>query len=240
MTSSSNSSTGGNPLAILTDRLVTEWAGFGARERSAEARTYREAQGELWSAVAAVGRTREIDTILTAERAILDIELRQYGNSAGVRQSVSAGLAELTGAEHHLEIVRSPDRYRSLDKLFQRPRHRRQGLPDDEARQFFRAHNARLLNQDHARLTNEEKRTLEARRQGLFQVVGHKPFAARTPLAPAAERSSAEALNEATGRAVAYAPSQDNLEPATCARAGARALNRVGRRGEGAPENGAV
>ena len=59
----------------------------------------------------------------------------------------------------------------------------------------------------------------EARRQGLFQVVGHELFAARTPLAPAAERSSAEALNEATGRAVAYAPSQDNLEPATCARA---------------------
>ena len=80
---------------------------------------------------------------------------------------MNAGLAELGGAEHHLEIVRSPDRYRSLDKLFQRQRNRRQGLPDDEARQFFRAHNARLLNQDRSRLTNEEKRTLEARRSNL-------------------------------------------------------------------------
>ena len=164
MTSSSSSSTDGDPLKDdVGRRLATEWAGFGARERSAEARKYREAQGELWSAVTAVGRTGSIDTILTAERTILDNELLRYGNSAEMRRSINTGLAELAGAEHHLEIVRSPDRYRSLDVAFQRPRHRRQGLPDEEARQFFRAHNARLLNQDRARLSNEEKRTLEAR-----------------------------------------------------------------------------
>ena len=168
MTNSSRSSTGGDPLLdVLANRLAHEWMGFATRERSRGSREYREAQGELLSAVTAVGRTGAIDTILAAERAILDNELRQYGNSAGVRQSMNAGLTELAGAEHHLEIVRSPDRYRSLDKLFQRPRNRRQGLPDDEARQFFRAHNARLLNQDRSRLTDEEKRTLEARRSNL-------------------------------------------------------------------------
>ena len=168
MTNSSSSSTGGDPLLdVLANRLAQEWMGFAARERSRGSREYREAQGELLSAVTAVGRTGSMDTILAAERAILDNELRQYGNSARVRQSMNVGLTELAGAEHHLEIVRSPDRYRSLDKLFQRPRNRRQGLPHDEARQFFRAHNARLLNQDRSRLTNEEKRTLEGRRSNL-------------------------------------------------------------------------
>ena len=167
MTSSSNSSTGGDPLDLLTNRLANEWAGFAARERSAEARKYRESQHELLSAVTAVGRTGSIDTILTAERTILENEFREYGNSAGMRRTTNTGLVQLAGAEEHLEIVRSPDRYRILDVGFQRPRHRREGLPDDEARQFFRSHNARLSNQDRARLTNEEKRTLEARRSSL-------------------------------------------------------------------------
>ena len=57
----------------------------------------------------------------------------------------------------------------------------------------------------------------EARRQGLFQVVGREPFAARTPLVVVAQRSFAEALNEATGRAVACALGQDNLEPVVAA-----------------------
>ena len=81
MTSSSSSSTDGDPLAVLTDRLATEWADFTARERSAEAHKYRESQHELLSAVTAVGRTGSIDTILTAERTILENELREYGNS---------------------------------------------------------------------------------------------------------------------------------------------------------------
>ena len=80
---------------MLTNRLAQEWTGFGERERSRGSREYREAQGKLQGAVVAVGQTGAIDTLLAAERAILDNELRQYGNSAGVRQSVNAGLAEL-------------------------------------------------------------------------------------------------------------------------------------------------
>ena len=60
-----------------------------------------------------------------------------------------------------LGILRAPGRYRNeVDRIFQRPRNRRQGLPDDEARQFFRSHKARLRNRDASRLTREEKRTL--------------------------------------------------------------------------------
>ena len=57
----------------------------------------------------------------------------------------------------------------------------------------------------------------EPSRAVLFEAVGHEPFAARTPLVVAAERSSAEALAEATGRAVACARSQDNLETVVAA-----------------------
>ena len=167
MTSSSNSSTDGDSLAVLTDRLVTEWAGFTARERSAQAGKYREAQAQLLTQVKAIGQSGDIDLILASERTILENEFLKYGNSAGMRQSVKTSLVELAGAEKHVEIVRNPDHYRILDVGFQRPRHRREGLANDEARQFFRSHNARLLNQDRARLTNEEKRTLEARRSSL-------------------------------------------------------------------------
>ena len=83
MTSSSNSSTGGDPLDVLANRLAQEWTGFGERERSRGSREYREAQGKLLGAVVGVGQTGAIDTLLAAERAMLDNELRQYGNSAG-------------------------------------------------------------------------------------------------------------------------------------------------------------
>ena len=190
MTNSSNSSTGGDPLDLLTNRLATEWAGFTARERSAQAGKYREAQAELLAQVKAIGQSGDIDLILAGERTILENEFREYGNSAGMRRSVKTGLVELAGAEEHLEIVRNPEHYRTLDVAFQRPRHRREGLPDDEARQFFRAHNARLLNQDRSRLTDEEKRTLEARRSNLRVAERTAPLAARLRPKPRTPRPS--------------------------------------------------
>ena len=78
-----------------------------------------------------------------------------------MEKSAKLAVVELDSAVIHLELLRAPARYRdTVDRLTQRPRNRRQGLPDDEARQFFRSHCARLRNRDASRLTREEKRTL--------------------------------------------------------------------------------
>ncbi|HEX7072465.1 MAG TPA: hypothetical protein VF226_00335 [Hyphomicrobiaceae bacterium] len=47
------------------------------------------------------------------------------------------------------------------------PKSRIGGLPRDAARQFFASHNARLLNADKSRLTETEKRIVEARRHNI-------------------------------------------------------------------------
>ena len=161
MTNSAPSSTDAERLDRLNEDLVLEWSNFLARERSSASVGYSKAQRQLAATVRSIGEHGSIETVLSAERAIIENERRLYGNSASMEKSAKLAVLELDSAVIHLELLRAPARYRdAVDRLTQRPRNRRQGLPDDEARQFFRSHRARLRNRDASRLTREEKRTL--------------------------------------------------------------------------------
>jgi len=143
--------------AINTKRL-DERARYVRLERTSEAEKLRKAQMSIFKTVKEIGQTGDITTILTAEKSILTNDLRLYGNSPGMKNSLESALLDLGQAEKHLALVQDPEAYKKLDELIQRPKNRVGGVPKDEARQFFEAQNKRVLNQDCSRLTDTEKK----------------------------------------------------------------------------------
>ena len=166
MNSSANSTPEGL-IKTLWTTMSAEYMAFETKELSPTAQIHKSAQEHNFNAVAAIGRSGDLQTLLTAERALLTNELERYGNSSGMKSSLGSALEEIKQAEKMHNIAQNKDRYREVDELYQRPKNRRRGLPYDEARQFFNAHNTRLLNQDRSRLSETDKKTLNARRPNM-------------------------------------------------------------------------
>lgn len=154
-------------LTDLARRLIDERVGYLARERSPGAAQYRSAQSSLLETVQSIGRQGDIDLILTAERSILANDLRMYGNSKGMRDSIGTALTDLSIAEKHVALVRDPGAYRVVNEAHSRSRNRKGAVPWDEARQFFQSHATRLLNMDRSRLTETEKRIIDQRKANM-------------------------------------------------------------------------
>lgn len=147
--------------------MADERASYMSRERSPAAREYRKRQDVLLETVRSIGKTGDIGTILAAERELLGNEMRFYGNSAGMRGSLKAALQELDQAVKMLPLVQNGELYLAVDASHGNSKSRVGGLPRDAARHFFASHNARLLNADKSRLTETEKRTVDARRHNV-------------------------------------------------------------------------
>ena len=69
--------------------------------------------------------------------------------------------------ERLLVKVSDPAHYHEVDQSFSVSKHRKGGLPIDEARQAFRSHITRLRNMDKSRLTDEEKKLIDARKSAM-------------------------------------------------------------------------
>ena len=89
---------------------------------------------------------------------ILMLEPRRLAARAAARRMAALRL---------LEKVRSPESYRSVDEEHTTRKRRSGGLPLDEAREFFKSHNSRLLNLDKAILSDEEKGLIDIRRANI-------------------------------------------------------------------------
>ncbi|TCS59954.1 hypothetical protein [Varunaivibrio sulfuroxidans] len=94
MTNSQNASTS-KALASLQRKMAREHAASIARGRTPEAEKYRSAQNALLKTVKDIGRSGDIDTIIAAEKAVLDNEKRLYGNSSGMNASLDTAMMEL-------------------------------------------------------------------------------------------------------------------------------------------------
>lgn len=154
-------------LVRLVIDMANERAAYVGRERSPAAKKYRESQDLLLDTTKAIGKTGDIGLILSAEAKILKNDIKFYGNSPAMRSSLSMALTELDLAEKMLPLVKNPDLYMAVDAGHGNPKSRISGLPKDAARQFFQSHNARLLNADKSRLTETEKRIVDARRHNI-------------------------------------------------------------------------
>ena len=132
--------------------------------RSDPGKSARVSRSLLESHLEEVRRSGDLDLMLDTEGHILRYERQRHANSRAMRTSLEASLTEHAVATRMLGTVRDPKEYRRVDAAHRLPKNRTGGVPRDEARQFFRSHAARLLNQDKARLDESEKRVLDQRR----------------------------------------------------------------------------
>ena len=112
-------------------------------------------------------RHDDIVESLTGERCIIEAELVDHGNSAIMIKSLNNAMDELDAALRMVERVRKPEEYRITNEDADLEKNRIGDLPNDQARQFFRAQFARLKNIDKSRLSDSEKEVLKARRDNL-------------------------------------------------------------------------
>jgi hypothetical protein len=148
-------------LLLAEDGLMTEAA------RTPPAELLRETRKELLGHVKAVGKSGDLDAILTVERSFLQNDLDRHSNSPAMTNSLRKALEELTLAEQVIPLTNDPAIYRAVDTSHGHPKSRVGGLPKDAARQFFSSHAARLLNQDKSRLEPEEKSLVDARKANM-------------------------------------------------------------------------
>lgn len=171
------------------DRLLLREAGFMLeRDRTPAAEQVRAVRRDILAHVVAVGRSDDLDLILSTERTLLESDRDRHSNSAAMKGSLGTALDELASAGRHLVRVREPESYRAIDEAHSRPRNRAGGLPRDEARQFFSSHAARLLNQDKSRLDEDEKRIVDARKRNMRTAEKLYTVLQRQALGPAIAR----------------------------------------------------
>ena len=158
------------------DGLIDSFATLALQEKWAidnlsvtrEAADLNEVRGNIFENLKAVGKAGDVKTILGAERMLLESEREFFTNSPAMQGSLASALDELAAAEITSEKVHDRERYRGqVDEAYRSHKSRSGDLPIDEARQFFKSHNARLLNMDKARLSDDEKRIVDIRRANL-------------------------------------------------------------------------
>lgn len=160
-------------IVELERALLSEFetiSDLGAAGALKQHKTARISQAELfWS----VGKNGEITDILLAKKFIQNFELVYYANSKAMKGSIEASLTELAACERMLTKVQQPSIYKDVNDDHSLPRNRVGGLPRDEARQFFKSHWARLLNQDKSRLDRLDKDIIDARRANIRTAEKH-------------------------------------------------------------------
>ena len=138
-----------------------------ARETPA-AGTAEGVQRGLARALERVRAGGDVGEILASERDVLVRESKVFANAEARRSSLANALAEMEDAQRMLPVVAAPEEYRLVDGTHRFRSHRIGLLPRDDARMFFAAHGARLLNELKARGTDAEKSVLRARRKNIL------------------------------------------------------------------------
>jgi hypothetical protein len=155
-------------LRHLQRMLALESGLFKEQANSRYAQRLDKIFGDLLGYIREVGNSGNLPLIVAIEKAIVKNELREHANSKGMVSSLTAALLELTATERLLEIVDDPAKYTFVDQSHSLPKNREKGLPLDEARQAFKSHYARLNNLDKARLPDDEKKIINARKTAIF------------------------------------------------------------------------
>jgi hypothetical protein len=158
-----------NSLSKLSRILLLEAGCSNAQSVTSATKNLQKARTDLLEHVREVGRSGDLALIVATEKAIESGELEHYANSKGMVSSLNAAITELTGIEKLLAIVDDKQEYSRVNQAYSFPKNREKGLPLDEARQAFKSHYARLSNLDRARLSEDEKKIIDARKSNIFQ-----------------------------------------------------------------------
>ncbi|GAA5098175.1 hypothetical protein GCM10023260_08420 [Bartonella acomydis] len=81
--------------------------------------------------------------------------------------SLEIALTEIDVFKDHIKLVSNPEKYDAINRGHSLPKHRKGGLPYDEARKAMSSHYTRLGNLDKAHLTSVEKSIIDVRRDNM-------------------------------------------------------------------------
>ena len=151
----------------LKERFIDERAGYDLEEQTPARLSRCQTQSDITNIVREISRSKDVGQILEMERSFILNDLEHYANSAAMRGSLDKALNEVTAAQTTYQKVLDPAQYKEIDQGYQSHKSRTGDLPNDEARQFFKGNNARLLNMDKSRLDPSEKEILDARRDAM-------------------------------------------------------------------------
>ena len=157
-----------SPLNYLENLLTHEHGLVDEVNETHAAKKLCDVRTRLLEHVREVSRSGDLALIVATEKAIVRGDLTRYANSPAMASSLKNALAEINAIERLIGKVNDPARYQEVDQAFSLPKNRKAGVPNDEARQAFRSHFARLSNMDKSRLTDEEKKLIDARKSAVF------------------------------------------------------------------------
>jgi hypothetical protein len=157
-----------------------------------------ETKRRMLSNLKAIGKSGSLETIVAAEKAFVENDLKEYANSKNMASSLNTAQKELEAIEPNVGLLAEPEKYRHIDASNAQPKLRDgQDLPKDGARQAFRSHHARLSNYDKSKSDDIEKAIVHMRQQNIR----------------AAEKLYIERQEQALGRNPKHAPKNNEHTP---------------------------
>ena len=154
-------------IAEFQDALVVEFESVNDLGAPGALDRHKTARRKQWDMFQTIGGDGSLEDILTAEKNLLAFELTHYANSKAMSGSLTEALSDLSITQTLVETILDPSACRAIDASHLRGKNRLNGLPRDEARQFFRSHGTRLLNLDKGRLDKLDKQIIDARRANM-------------------------------------------------------------------------
>ncbi len=122
-------------------------------------------QKQIVKVLQAIYKTCDIDMIMSAEKAINIHELQYYTNSKPMESSIKQTLTSIEITNKLIDVIHNkPDEYIIRAKSYEEAKNKIGDLPNDEARQFFKAQSTRFVNLSKAPLSTDKKATIEARK----------------------------------------------------------------------------
>ncbi len=122
-------------------------------------------QKQIVKVLQAIHKTRDINLIMTAENAINEHELQFYSINKISDSSIKQSLASIDSTNNLIRTIQNePDKYINHANLFQDPKNIINGLPNDDARQFFKSQSVRFVNMYKIPTTKDKQNILDARK----------------------------------------------------------------------------
>jgi hypothetical protein len=155
-------------LLSLSKRVAREKSITTELEATKLAQSRSKVRQDILSDLKGIGKSGSLESIVAAERIIVETELRDYANSKSMESSLKDALEELDAIETHIGLVGDLQKYQQVDASNAQHKLRDgRDLPKDGARHAFRSHDTRLGNYNKARSDNHEKSIIQARQQNI-------------------------------------------------------------------------
>ncbi|WP_273721533.1 MULTISPECIES: hypothetical protein [unclassified Bartonella] len=114
-----------------------------------------------------VGKNSDLPLLIDTESDFIKDDLLRYANSKAMVSSLETALIEIGVVKDHIKLVSNPEKYDAINRGHSLSKHRKGGLPYDEARKAMASHYTRLGNLDKAHLTDIEKSIIDVRRENI-------------------------------------------------------------------------